>query len=267
MRLFLLFERTRGHALLVVALTMGTLGAACARPSTAPQPATVRVHTEPATSTPAATEAAPAPAPGPGKTNDAGGMAALPKLSSSAAPLAEAPVRRISELNAPAGSSIADVAQTIGKRFGLNVYVDPDVRGTIAASLRDVTLDEALHEIIRKNGYAYQLQGRTLRVTTLRLSTRIFTLDYVALARVGTANTVIQRRLSSGAGVSTGSSGGAPTLASGSPGSGLSSFPGGDVITATNVSDLWTELRVTLQGMLSRSTGTPAPATPGAAPA
>jgi MSHA biogenesis protein MshL len=132
----------------------------------------------------------------------------------------------------------------------LNVSVDPDVRGTVAMNLHDVTLEEALREVVRKNGYSYQLQGRTLRITPIRLATRIFTLDYVALSRIGTANTVIQRRLSSG--TSSPSVGTAPGLTTSSPGGGAAGFPGGDVITATEVSDLWTELRVALVGLLNR---------------
>lgn len=224
---------------------------ACAHPNTEPKPATVKVHTEPATAPVAAppitVEAA---------TGDVSARPAvsepLPKLQSSGPALTDAPARRITSLVAPAGSSIADVAQQIGRAFNLNVSVDPDVRGTIAASLHDVTLDEALREIIRKNGYSYQLQGRTLRISPARLTTRIFTLDYVALSRIGTANTVIQRRLSSTTNSATPTVGTAPGLSTSAPGAGLSAIPGGDVIAATNVSDLWTELRVTLMGLLGR---------------
>jgi MSHA biogenesis protein MshL len=166
--------------------------------------------------------------------------------------LADAPSKRVS-INAPPGSEIADVARQIGKTFGLNVAVDPDVHGRVVANLRDVTLDEALQDVVRKNGFAYQLQGRTLRVTPVRMSTRIFTLDYVALSRVGTANTVIQRRLSGSA--SGGAIAGMSGLGSPVSSAGYGGVPGGDVIAATQVSDLWMELRVALMGLLSRDTG------------
>lgn len=228
---------------------------ACAHPSTAPKPAIVKVYSDPPTSVAATpsvqTPSVPATS-AQAPTADAAVAGPLPKLQSSASALTDAPARRISSLVAPAGSSIADVAQQMGKAFNLNVSVDPDVRGTIAASLHDVTLDEALREIVRRNGYAYQLQGRTLRISPARLTTRIFTLDYVALSRFGTANTVIQRRLSSTTNSATPTVGTAPGLTTSAPGSGLTGIPGGDVIAATNVSDLWTELRVTLMGLLGR---------------
>ncbi|HXD49157.1 MAG TPA: secretin and TonB N-terminal domain-containing protein [Gemmatimonadaceae bacterium] len=190
--------------------------------------------------------------------------AVLPLTNRPVAPsaLADAPTKRVS-INAPPGSDVADVARQIGKTFGLNVAVDPDVHGKVVANLRDVTLDEALQDVVRKNGFSYQLQGRTLRVTPVRLSTRIFTLDYVALSRVGTANTVIQRRLSGSA-----SGGAVAGLAGlGSPGSsaGYGGVPGGDVIAATQVSDLWMELRIALMGLLSRDTGPAAASGPGGA--
>jgi MSHA biogenesis protein MshL len=246
-------SRTTGSALLLQALLLG-----CGRSNTAPYPATVRVHTEPATASTAAPASSAAGVSLAG-TSEAG--VPLPKLAPGAPALAEPPSRRVN-LNAQPGSSIAQVAQKLGAEFGLNVTVDPEVRGTIAANLKDVTLSEALQEVVRKNGYTYQLQGRMLRVTPLRLNTRIFTLDYVALTRVGTANTVIQRRLSSGT-VASPSVGG---LSTATTGGNLSSVGGGDVIAATNVSDLWTELRVTLSGMLSRGSGLAAPNGPNGAP-
>ncbi|MFI5230224.1 MAG: secretin N-terminal domain-containing protein [Gemmatimonadales bacterium] len=225
--------------------------AACTHTAITTIPAPTKVRTEPA---PVATQSI-AP-------SDDG--ASLPLTSHPASPsaLADAPLKRVS-ITAPEGSDIADVARQVGKSFGLNVAVDPDVHGKVMESLHDVTLDEALQTIVRKNGFAYQIQGRTLRVTPVRLSTRIFTLDYVALSRVGTANTVIQRRLSSGANNASASLGGVPGLGSMTPGSGLSGAPGGDVIAATQVSDLWMELRIALMGLLSRDTGPTAQGAPG----
>jgi MSHA biogenesis protein MshL len=216
---------------------------ACSHPAITAVPAPTKVHTEPASV--GSQSLAP---------SDDGVPLPLTNHLASPSALADAPLKRVS-ITAPQGSDIAEVARQVGKSFGLDVAVDPDVHGKITASLHDVTLDEALQTIVRKNGFAYQIQGRTLRVTPVRLSTRIFTLDYVALSRVGTANTVIQRRLSNGANTSNPALGGVAGLGGVMPGSGFSGAPGGDVIAATQVSDLWMELRVALMGLLSRDTG------------
>ena len=241
--------RRRGSLFAVACLLLA--GSACSRPAIAPTPVQTTVRTEPA-----------AVAPQSIAPSDDGAVLPLTNRPVAPSALADAPTKRVS-INAPPGSDVADVARQIGKTFGLNVAVDPDVHGKVVANLRDVTLDEALQDVVRKNGFSYQLQGRTLRVTPVRLSTRIFTLDYVALSRVGTANTVIQRRLSGSA-----NGGAVAGLAGlGSPGSsaGYGGVPGGDVIAATQVSDLWMELRIALMGLLSRDTGPAAASGPGGA--
>lgn len=243
--------RRRGFILALGAYALAA--GACAHPATSVAPAPTTVRTEPAT-----------PAPQSIAPNDDGAVLPLGNRPSSPPALAEAPTKRIS-IEAPQGSDIADVTRQIGKTFGLNVAVDPDVHGKVTANLRDVTLDEALQDIVRKNGFAYQLQGRTLRVTPVRLSTRIFTLDYVALSRVGTANTVIQRRLTNAANTGSPNIGGLPGVGGVASVSGYGGTPGGDVIAGTQVSDLWMELRVALMGLLSRDTGPAQQGAPGVA--
>lgn len=210
--------------------------AACASAPAPFQPRTA-VHTEPAPSVvPQGTLEAPAPAPLPNVAPSAGSNLASPTE------------QRIAAIDAPAGSNVGDVVRQIGQKLGLNVVVDPDVRTTVEAHLHDVTLNQALDELVRKNNLAYQIEDHTLRITPLRFHTKIFTLDYVALSRVGTANTVIQRRLSSTTNTGTQTIGSVSGLSSAAAGA-----PGSDVISAVQVSDLWTELRVSLVGLLGKS--------------
>src|SRR5581483_1435160 len=90
----------------------------------------------------------------------------------------------------------ATAVTQLGAKLGWSVSIDPEVRGTTQASLKNVSVDAALRELISRNGYAYQLQGSVLRVVPIKMETRTFHLDYVALSRVGTMSTVVQRRLS-----------------------------------------------------------------------
>jgi MSHA type pilus biogenesis protein MshL len=91
-----------------------------------------------------------------------------------------------------------------------------------------------------------------LRVTAARLETRIFTLDYVALSRVGTASTVIQRRL-----------GGTISASGLNASNGLSSVggaagsPGADVISSVSAVNMWQEIRIALTGLLTPAGGAP----------
>jgi type II secretory pathway component GspD/PulD (secretin) len=233
----------RVAAIAMLAASAGALNA-CMSASTAPRPPVkTTVHAEPA----------PAPVIAPQGTLEPPAPTPLPSLNQSNLAISEAPARRIDSLTAPAGSSVGDVVRELGKQFGMNVLVDPEVQKTVTARLTNVTLDEALQQIVRNNGYVYQIQGRTLRVMPARLETRLFTLDYVAISRVGTANTTVQRRFTSASsgGQTIGGSSGLSPSGAGAAGAGLS---GGDVISATTVSDLWTELRVALIGLLGENT-------------
>ena len=169
----------------------------------------------------------------------------LPPLGGPA--LANRSEPRIRQLDAR-DNEIRDVVKVIADQLGYDVSIDPDVRGRVTTNLRDATLDQALRQIVTANGYTYQLQGRVLRVEPVRMTTRIFNLDYVALSRYSSASTTVQRRLQ------TTGSGGATQLGgsvSGASSGGAGQAGGGtDVISAVSVADLWQEIRVTLDGVM-----------------
>jgi MSHA type pilus biogenesis protein MshL len=177
--------------------------------------------------------------------------APLPKLPDGGAKLADVPQRRVASLDA-SGSSIRDVTARLANEFGLQVAMDPGVHGTVNAHLRNVTLDDALRDVVTQNGYQWTIQSGVLRVTAARLETRIFTLDYVALSRVGTASTVIQRRL-----------GGTISASGLNASNGLSSVggaagsPGADVISSVSAVNMWQEIRIALTGLLTPAGGAP----------
>lgn len=182
---------------------------------------------------------------------------ALPQLPGARqAALSPAREQRVSSLNVPAGTPIATAVAQLGAKLGWTVSVDPDVRGTArTTTLRDVTVGEALNELVSRNGYAYQLQGTqqgtVLRVVPIRMESRTFRLDYVALSRVGTMSTIVQRRLNNG-----GSGGNSQQIGGGLGGQGLNGGGvgglggGGDVLSAQSVADIWQEIRIALTGII-----------------
>ncbi|MGH9883929.1 MAG: secretin N-terminal domain-containing protein, partial [bacterium] len=181
----------------------------------------------------------------------------LPQLPSSRQPaMSQAPERRIKLLEVQPGTPIAKAVEQVASLLGLGVSVDPEVRGTTSGVLRNVTLDSALAELVGRQGYAYQVQGTVLRVVPIKMQTRTFSLDYVALSRVGTMSTVVQRRLSNnfaGGGMQAG-------LASGFNGQGNGiangAGSGADVLTAQSVADIWQEIRVAISGILQAGQAT-----------
>ena len=189
--------------------------AACSTaPNTAPAPEThVRLE-QPAVTPAAPTASAPLPN--------------LPPMGGGAT-LVDAKGPRVQELHA-VDEDFGLVVRQLATRFGYQFQMDPSVKPSrVNTSLKNTSLTEAL-DAIMPQGVGYELRGGVLRVGPARLETRIFTLDYVALSRVGTANTVIQRRLINGE-------------ANGS------SRQNADVISQTSVADAWEEVRIAVEAM------------------
>jgi MSHA biogenesis protein MshL len=212
------------------------VGAACAgSPAVVPQ-THVRLD-EP----PPAVAAAPAPLP------------SLPPMSSSGS-LADAHGPRVRELNAP-DQELSVVVRALATQFGLQYQIDPSVRGRVNTTLRNKSLTEAL-DAIMPQGVEYSIRNGVLRVGPAQLETRTFSMDYVALARIGTASTVIQRRLASGGlGGANGSGGGGSGGGAGSGGLGGGLGGGADVITGTSVADVWEDVRVAVEALTFDASG------------
>jgi len=155
------------------------------------------------------------------------------------------------------GQDLSEVIKVVATQFGLQYQIDPMVRGRVTTTLRNKTLPEALDAILPQ-GIGYEVRGGVLRVGPERLETRIFTLDYVALARIGTASTAIQRRLGAGqggaAGGATGAGGGAGAAGAAGAGAGGGLGGGADVILAMSIADVWEDVRVAVEAFTFSST-------------
>ena len=64
-------------------------------------------------------------------------------------------------------ADIKDVLRTFAQLTGLNIAVDPQVRGTVTVDFVDVPWDQALDLILRQNGLTYVLEGNVMRVGTV----------------------------------------------------------------------------------------------------
>jgi len=194
------------------------VGAACASAPVVAPKTQVRLEPPPASADPVAP------------------LPSLPPMSGGGI-IADAQGPRLRELNA-VDQDLTAVVRVLADQFGLQYQVDPSVRARVNTNLRNKTLPEAL-DAIMPQGMSYEIRNGVLRVGPARLETRTFSLDYVALARVGTASTVIQRRLSSsgigGSGGTTGGAGGAGG--------------GADVITGVSIADVWEDVRVAVEAL------------------
>ena len=217
------------------------LATACASAGPKTQPQT-SVRLDPPVSSPSQ---APAGAP-----TSSGMLPALPM--SSAGSISDGGGRRIQALDA-SGQELPGVIRALAVQFGLQYQIDPSVRGLVNARLRNTTLSEALNTILPQ-GVTYELAAGVLRVMPARMETKIFSLDYVAISRFGTASTVIQRRLGGGFGGGQGQSGFAGGGVGGAGGAG-GLGGGADVISATSVANAWEDIRVAVEALVFESAG------------
>jgi len=173
---------------------------------------------------------------------------ALPTLNADASLAGEVSSGpRVASLTA-VNQDLPVVLRELAGKFGLQYHIDPGIHGTVNTTLRDKTLPEALAAIVPA-GVSYQVQNGVLRVAPARVATRIFSLDYVALSRVGTASTIIQRRLGNASFNSNAVGAGGASFGLAGAGSG----GGADVISAVSVADVWEEIRVAVEALLFQS--------------
>ena len=62
---------------------------------------------------------------------------------------------------------LKDFFKVIQEISGLNVVLDPAVKGSVSIYLNDVPWDQALAIVLNNNGLECQMQGNVLRIATL----------------------------------------------------------------------------------------------------
>ena len=156
------------------------------------------------------------------------------------------------------GDDLGDVLTTIARQVGLRATIDPVVRGPVTRTLRDVSLHDAMQNLLGGQ-YQYQVNNGTLVVSAVSLIQRTYTMDYLMMSRVTTASTVVSRGTA-------GASNSQVVAGATGAGTGVSSTAGGlvasgsDVIQSSSNADVWGELTGQLESILfgsgSDSSGT-----------
>lgn len=96
--------------------------------------------------------------------------------------------------------AIRELLLLLVRDTNLSVVPDPDVEGTFAGELKNVTLRQALGLILDPHGMDFRFHDNVLRVTRKQVETRIFNINYVATRRSGTRGTGTAGALGGGAG-------------------------------------------------------------------
>ncbi len=110
----------------------------------------------------------------------------VPQMDKEKKALTEASVDRFSFTLKEA--DVKDVLRGLSKQTNYNVVVEPDVKGMCTVDLKDVTLVKALDYILEPLDYAFKIEEKTIYVSKPKLETKIFSLNYVALKKIGTSS-------------------------------------------------------------------------------
>lgn len=209
----------------------------------------------PAVQLPAAATVAPAPSGAPSSGPSQPEPAPQPRSSVKSllvSPIAEEP-RGPQELISFSVKNvdIKDVLLGLSRMSKANIVFEQDIAGKVSVELKDVTIDEALKDLLSPMGLEFTRDGRTIHITKQKLQTRIFALNYIPTRRSGES----QVAATSGGGTSTaaGAAGAtapaAPTA--GGAAAGADQSTGFSRVKGEDSTDLWKEVEENLKKLLS----------------
>lgn len=187
-------------------------------------------------------------APKPAARPDAVDRALLPPLQAAPIrpPAAPEPRFDLAVHNAPAQQVFLQIVS--GTRYSM--LVPPDLSGTIAIHLKNVTVREALDSIRDLYGYEYRMEGTRIFIQPNTLQTRIFQVNYLAGKRKGATD----MRVTSGSissNPTAGSNGTAAVPAAATTGTASpNSTTQSSRISTESDNDFWGELRDTLNAIV-----------------
>ncbi len=84
-------------------------------------------------------------------------------------------------------ADVREILLALCKESNISLIIDPDVAGKATVELKDVTIIKALDSILKPLDLSYTLDGDFLRVSKLKIETRMFTLNYIISKRTGTS--------------------------------------------------------------------------------
>jgi type II secretory pathway component GspD/PulD (secretin) len=96
---------------------------------------------------------------------------------------------RTYSLAIPQATPVRDVLLLVVRGTNLSLVLDPDVSGTFAGDLKNVTVRQALDLVLAPLRLDYTVDGTFVRVVRREAETRIFPLNYVAAERAGSSTT------------------------------------------------------------------------------
>ncbi len=148
---------------------------------------------------------------------------------------------------------IKTVLLALSKEIKHNIVIDPEIQKTVTIDLEDVSLREALDNMLKPLKLDYTIDGRFIKVAPQKRVTRIFNLNYIISRRIGRSSV----QATSGSGV-TGIGSTAPSSGTNQATGTVSGSITGTQRTASSIqsseeANLWREIKSGLENLVGGS--------------
>lgn len=132
----------------------------------------------------------------------------------------------------------------LGRDSPFNVVVEPGVRGSVTADLKDASLREILEQLVHPFGYGYSVRGNVLRIFRGERETRTYRVDYPNYERRGSSDLTITGAIASRPEIGGSASGGSSAEDTSTAG-----------VQTTQQVDFWAELERGLRAIVFGAAG------------
>ncbi len=144
---------------------------------------------------------------------------------------------------------VKTVLLALAKEIEQNIIIEPGVSKKVTVDLKDVTLKEALDNLLHPQRLSWRLEGDFIHVLAQKMETRLFRMNYIITRRQGVSNLQATSGQGTASSTSIGSSGGGSgslntgTAGTGSGGnSGTGSGRTFNSLFTSEETDLWREI-------------------------
>ncbi len=156
------------------------------------------------------------------------------------------------------GVDVRNVLFALSQEIEQNIIIDPNVGKVATVDLKNVTLEQALENLLTPLHLEYEMDKDFIRIRKEKMQTRTFSLNYVISRRRSSSNLSSSSGSGSASGTSSNSSSSSTTTASASANLGSSSSGSTSSIQSTEETDIWTEITSGLSNIVTPSASTAA---------
>ncbi len=154
---------------------------------------------------------------------------------------------------------VKTILLALAKEIKQNIIIEPGISRKVTVDLKDVTLPEALDNLLHPHRLSWRLDGDFIHILSEKMETRLFRMNYIITKRQGVSNLQATSGQGTASTTSIGASGGGSGTNTGTAGAGVGGGSGtGSGRTFNNLftseeTDLWREIFFGLKRLVTNA--------------